>query len=43
VVLNAVIGEGRLAAMSERLRRWGVPARANTTRESSRQPDEVMK
>jgi simple sugar transport system permease protein len=43
VVLNAVIGEGRLAAISERLRRWSVPARADTTRESLRQPDEAMK
>jgi simple sugar transport system permease protein len=32
VVLNAVIGEGRMAALSERLRRWSVPDRTNTTR-----------
>ena len=43
VVLNAVISEGRMAAISEQLRRWSVPARADTTRESLRQPDEAMK
>jgi simple sugar transport system permease protein len=43
VVLNAVIGEGRLAAISEGLRRWSVPAPANATRESLGQPDEAMK
>jgi simple sugar transport system permease protein len=43
VVLNALISEGRMAAISEQLRRWSVPARAGTTRESLRQPDEAMK
>jgi urea transporter len=43
VVLNAVIGEGRMAAISEQLRRWSVPARVNTTGESLRQPDEAKK
>jgi hypothetical protein len=43
VVLNALIGEGRMAAISEQLRRWSVPARSDATRARVRQPDEAMK
>jgi hypothetical protein len=33
VVLNALIAEGRLATISNRLRHWGVPVGVNTAPE----------
>ena len=36
VVLNVVIGEGRIAMISNRIRHWGVPVHSNTTGEVSR-------
>ncbi len=32
VVLNIVIGEGRLAGLSARMRRWGIPVRADSNK-----------
>ena len=39
VVLNIVIGEGRIAVFSERLRRWGVSVGSRTTAEASMKED----
>jgi len=35
VVLNIVIGEGRLASLSARFKRWGVPVRSGPGDEAS--------
>jgi simple sugar transport system permease protein len=41
VVLNIIIGEGRLAVVSARLQRWGLPARSRVTGETSTGDDVV--
>jgi simple sugar transport system permease protein len=43
VVLNILIGEGRLAKLSNRLRHWGVPVQSKTTDGVSQKDDVVLR
>jgi simple sugar transport system permease protein len=43
VVLNVVIGEGRFAMLSNRIRHWVVPVHSNTTGEVSKKDDVALK
>ncbi len=43
VVLNIVIGEGRIATLSNRIRHWGMPVRSATISEVSRKDDVALK
>jgi hypothetical protein len=43
VVLNILIGEGRFAKLSNRLRHWGVPVQSKTTGGVSQKDDVVLK
>jgi simple sugar transport system permease protein len=43
IVLNAVIGEGRISALTNRLQHWGVPLRANNPDEVSSKGDAALK
>jgi hypothetical protein len=41
IVLNALIGEGKMSELSNRLRHWGVPVRANHVTELPKESDAV--
>ncbi len=43
VVLNAIIGKGRPAALTNRLRHWSTPEPSTTLREPQKHPDEIPK
>ena len=43
VVLNAILGEARPAAISNRLQHWSKPASSGASSEISERPDEVLK
>src|SRR5512136_528762 len=42
VILNVAIGEGNLAILSSRIRRWVAPVRSNTTGEVSKKDDAAL-
>jgi simple sugar transport system permease protein len=43
VALNVMIGEGRIATLSDRIRHWFVPVRSNAAGEASKQDDATSK
>jgi simple sugar transport system permease protein len=43
MILNLVIGQGRLSGLSQRLRHWGVPIRSDTSVQVSREDNPALK
>jgi simple sugar transport system permease protein len=43
IVLNALVGEGRVAAISNRLRHWGVPVRTQALPDVTKETDAALK